>query len=401
MDNYNDFINQLEHKLKIKFVGNKTNEYLYSNWEIAKITNSFNEIYYKNELLQNIKQLITNGVDPKDILIVNNSINIDKKYTRYRNGYLSLSENDSLELLYYLGSPTPFYTNKNIMLLSEAFEALRIVYSLCNKYNLNTPDKKSTLNDLASRIYINEIKQLTNYFIELVNDKNDIKDVQLKDTVKKQIFSKLSEVNFNFIHIETMEIVENQPFPEKLLKFDRFNSIFKNFEKPIIVVVEKDRNEQRLRIICFDFLVNEKFKKENPRFLETNMISQNSPLEICLTMAITVLPTLIQIYQDRKVIYQLRKTDEINASNHENHIAYLDRELAKADNTIESLYVERRELKTEYPNFDDITSTNSNVSSNAVSSIRTLQKQISEKGQNLLEKHQLHIADVEKKEISD
>lgn len=50
-DNYTDYVNSQFSKKQITIQGNKDHEYLYSGWEINRITDNINNIYYKNEII--------------------------------------------------------------------------------------------------------------------------------------------------------------------------------------------------------------------------------------------------------------------------------------------------------------------------------------------------------------
>lgn len=354
MDVYNKFVSQLDHKIKMQFTSEKKDNNLYSGWEINRITNQFNEIYYKNELLRNIEELIRSGTKPSDIWIVDNSIDTKKKYIKYKTGKIDLSQQNSIELLYYLGSPTSMYTNKNLMLLSLAFDAFRNAFSICNKYQLHTPNKTNELSNIFYNINRGNIYDLVDYLFNLIIEFNNNLDAAMIKKVDSDLKRELQHINNNFIVLLNKKMEENISYTKDLLNYDIFNSKFNAYERPIVLVRESseiNNNYGQIRILCIDFLVNEKFKKNNPRFLETNLISQNSPLEYIITIGITALPSLITIYKTRRDLMILKKESYENEQRNQEEIREIDSKLLIANSIISELTEENNILEGNFHEF--------------------------------------------------
>lgn len=356
MDTYSKFVENLDKKMKIKFSGEKNNNDLYSGWEINRISDNFNEFYYKNELLKTLEELIKSGTKPSDIWILNKSINIKTKYIKYKTGEINFSNPNSIMHLYFLGSPTPLYTNKKIMLLSLGFEAFRSVFSICNKYTLNMPNKVSTLNGMLDDLNSEQIDTLTNYLKRIVFDTNDRIDSKLKKKLESEIKNSLENIDKNFVRLLKEPFKDNISFPKDLKKYDNFDTIFNSYERPIIIVNTNsslNRDETELNIICSEFFVSEKFKKNNTRFLETNLISQNSPLAYVMTLSVTLLPTLVLIYRKRKELLEFKRENYGNQITDQEIIDALDRELNELDTKLNCLEEKNTMYEREYEGYKE------------------------------------------------
>lgn len=111
-------------KINVRFESHR--DYLYSGWEINQISNSLNNVYYKNELINTLKALLLNGTSPKDIYILNSSVKIGQEYNFIKSGRLDLSRSQGVINLYYMGSPIPLIPNGDILKLHYTFEIFRV-----------------------------------------------------------------------------------------------------------------------------------------------------------------------------------------------------------------------------------------------------------------------------------
>ena len=104
----------------------------------------------------------------------------------------------------------------------------------------------------------------------------------------------------------------------------QFNYVFNRFERPIVGI--KLTND-KFKLLGSDFFVQSKFTYSNSRFLETNSIKQNSPLEIILTMSPIIIPNLLLILREKKSLLMQQSTNN-----------NLDQEIANLDQEINHIY---------------------------------------------------------------
>lgn len=403
MDVYSDFVFGLDKKLKISLEAEKDNGELFSSWKINKILNNLNEVYYKNELLRNIEELILTGVKASDIWILNDSININIKYIKYGEGKIILESNEALEKLYYLGSPIPLYTNKYVMLLNLVFESFRKVYTICNQENVRIPNKSGVFNRFSNDYY-NEnthIKNLIDFFKEIVLEENPKADSKNISKILSKMAQQLSGYNEEFIFLKNYKFEDNTEFPEQLKKYDLFDSVFKSHERPIIIVCNEDPTPF-LNIQCFDFLASKMFVKSSPRFLETNSISQNSPFLCILSISVTCLPYLLLIvkskYEGIKLKKKIMEDNDVNYA----EIQVLESEIRQQDIVIDKLENFNKQFDDIYVTHKKDNVINGNLSQanqSLMNKVNSNKEANAKKGVELLTSNDLNLRTAELKNI--
>ena len=306
-------------KIKLQLSAQKSDETLYTNWQISKISNDFSEFYYKSVLLHDISTNIDRGVLKNHVIIFNSSININNQYSKYSTPELDLSNPADILKYYHLGSPISLHPNRQILILHELFEAYRVYFSLINKYKLNLGSKKDDLSILygISLEYLDKRLdlQLVTFFESRVIENNEFLSERKDECIKEiRTHFKNHEDKFKKI-IEDLD--ERKPSKQ-------FNYVFNRFERPIVGI--KLTND-KFKLLGSDFFVQSKFTYSNSRFLETNSIKQNSPLEIILTMSPIIIPNLLLILREKKSLLMQQSTNN-----------NLDQEIANLDQEINHIY---------------------------------------------------------------
>lgn len=310
-------------KIKLEIRGSKLDDTLFTNWQISKVSNDFSEFYYKTILLNDISLLESRGIRREDILIFNSSININSKYSRYVSGMLDLNSPRDIENLFYLGSPRTLSSNKKYELLYEFFESYRVYFSVVNKYRLNVGSKRETLFLLYNKLEVIldnlESFNIYDFFYGILNQNN---------TIRNENFRKCS-VELKNVFKSYQNNIDNVIKNTKITQVDkRFIYIFNRFERPIIAYIDQG---EKIKILGDDFFVHSKFNYENKRFLETNSISQNSPLVMLLTMSPIILPYLLLILREKYNYYIANNLE----GEYDSEIIYYEEEIEKLEIAIE------------------------------------------------------------------
>lgn len=304
-------------KLKLKLSSQKSDDTLYTNWQISKLSNDFSEFYYKSVLLHDISVHLNQGVRKNDVIIFNSSIKINNQYTKYRIPELDLNIPTDVVKYYHLGSPISLFPNKQVLVLHEFFEAYRVYFSIISKYKLNLGSKRDDLSELfdISREFSDVLNfTFVEFFSEKIADNNELES----DNKRKC----LQEIHSKF-KIRDNELIESLNNFDEKQSSKQFDYIFKRFERPIIGIRMED---DKIKLLGNEFFVQSKFTYSNDRFLETKSISQNSPLEMILAMSPIVIPSLWLI---------LREIREVK--NIQNQNGQLDQKIEELDKAIESL----------------------------------------------------------------
>lgn len=294
-DKYTELILKKERKdkIEIKFLGER--EYLYSGWEINQITNHLNNVYYKSELINTLKARLNSGVDPSHIIIMDESIKLNNTYEKYKSGVLDLTDDDDLIEYYYLGSPIPLEPNAYIYKTSILFDLARDLYSATINKKVTPINRKFLVHTLIQNYRsINtsdKLKKSLHKMLVISNEDKINKDNKINDVIHK-IIERFNKHYRLWDEVNTYENEINE-FAEINDLIKNFEYTFKRFEKPIICIYNEDENT--LEILCIDMIVRSYFKEKNARLLETKEIKQNSPLLICIGIAVGFLPTIVKL----------------------------------------------------------------------------------------------------------
>ena len=320
-------------KLALKLSSQKSDDTLYTNWQISKLSNDFSEFYYKSVLLHDISIYLNQGVLKKDVIIFNSSIKINNQYTKYRSSELDLNNPTDVVKYYHLGSPISLFPNKQVLVLHEFFEAYRVYLS--ELFNISRESS-----DVLNFSFVE-------FFSEKITENNELES----DNRRKC----LQEIQSKF-KIRDNELIELfNSFDEKQLS-KQFDYIFNRFERPIVGIKMED---DKIKLLGNEFFVQSKFTYSNDRFLETRSISQNSPLEMILNMSIIVVPYLWLILREKRDVMEMQ-----------NQNGQLDQEIARLD--------------TEIKNLEKI-SEDEDISLNQSTPLPNLKKSVIQKGESVLD----------------
>lgn len=289
IDNYTNELLRLSRneKLYIQFIGER--EYLYSGWEINQITSHLNNFYYKNEIINTIKSYLREGMQPNNIIIMNDSIKLNNSYFKYDGGYLNLNDIEHLENFYHLGSPVAFMNNEGIKKIFILFELVRSLYSNKKETTLSFKNQKIFLKSLIEqRSNISNGKILSDIIYNMLKDANK-HEIQGNVDISVQIEQKVNSLKKFFKSWD--QITENESIRHNDLK--DFKYYFKRLGKPIVCIYDEETHS--IKVLCIDMIAMQYFNEDNSRLLETKEIKQNSPLIITVGIALTFLPSLLKL----------------------------------------------------------------------------------------------------------
>ncbi|MDA9472951.1 hypothetical protein [Enterococcus sp. 5H] len=331
MDKYSELMKNNDSNLRkptVKLISSRDS--LYSGWEITRISKTINNVYYQNELINTIRALLIGGTDPKDIYVLNDSVNIGNQYTKYSSGIIDIDNKKGLVKWYHLGSPISLFPDKFVSLIFLIFEAYRETVTFCNKNQFLLPNKEESLFEMKQNINnLNfSIKDTIFRFIISKNNIDKNTKEKMSSLEKKLDFydKKMEETKSNNYSVEF--IIENMN--DNKMKFDP-NSEFKKYflatNRPIVLV----REENNLRILCSELIVRSKFQHSNYRFFENKSISQNSPLCYIVAFGIGFLPTLINVTKQRIYLHKTRIDNLKRAKDKDEEILILENEIEELE----------------------------------------------------------------------
>lgn len=374
MYSYNEKMqfNKILPKLTIKFKSER--EYLYTGWEINQITHSCNTTYYKNELLNSIKSLIENGVDPKNIFVLNASVKIGHTYDSIKDKKLNLKNERDLINFYSMGSPIPLIPNDFSLKMFHIFELYRFFYKEYSSLNLNMPKRKKVIYQIFDQLdFFSEFNTLRNYLYEEIKKNNlDILDQVKNNSEVEKIRTEISKLfkKFDYKFRDFDEKIKNinkaNDFYREYTSIDDeeklnlkenisakiysslFSETFNNHDRPIVGVYNS--SDYNVEILCTDLISVKNFTEDNYRFFETKQISQNSPLLLMISVGIGFLPSIMKIceslYHNKQLSNSIisdiedieqRKKDLLNEINEIDEIDEMDRRITRIEDGIDMI----------------------------------------------------------------
>ncbi|QWG61991.1 hypothetical protein [Bacillus mycoides] len=376
MDLYTEKVKDSDSLDKMYVCFKSHRDYLYSGWEINQISNSLNNVYYKNELINTLKSLLLNGTNPKDIYVLSSSVKIGNEYKYIKDGHLNLRKSQGIINLYYMGSPIPLIPNGDVLKIHYLFEIFRSYYKRCNSLGLTPPKRRYTIHNLfEKRDRITQASIMKDYLKKKIYESNPLLDTKELDEKVPKVFKTLESSLKSFdnlfkdlellndFNIKYSESIEEGLKLEKYIVLNKYFNFFKktfnNLDRPIICV--HNRQEDRLEVLCTDLISLKNFTEGNYRFFETKNISQNSPLFIATCIGIGLAPSILKVGESllatRKTVINGKK--EILESKEEEY--GLDRELKEQDEELNSLIEEIKCLDAEITKIENSTTENEAV----------------------------------------
>lgn len=202
------------------------NEKVLSPWQISNFVSNFNTYYYKSEVVHTIGIALTEGINPENIIIFDESFKIDRQYSKL--SYLSTIDKD-LKNLYYLGKPISLFPKTEILVMNLLFKYFRKV----NEFLYQTMDAKPLNSDLLNLYYKTFIDKSFYSMLELMK-----KDV--KNTLKKAKIEKSETLKFEELWKEYLEsyktIEKDLPTIDKIKEHLKNNELDKiNFKDALFI----------------------------------------------------------------------------------------------------------------------------------------------------------------------
>ncbi|MDC0933139.1 hypothetical protein OAR97_04760 [Arcobacteraceae bacterium] len=280
-ENFDDYdFKDTKHRVQIAIKQKKCKDL--SPWQVSNFIGRLNTYYYQNELLNTIAIALSNGINPENIIIFDESFKFDRTYSKL--SYLSLLDKD-LQYLYYIGKPYSLLPNKNVFVMNILFKYFRLLYEFLNK----TENAKVIP---AKTLHIYYDAYLNNGFNVLI----DKLKINISESIKKAKLTEKENIQYNQIltnfenefnlyskndkEIERIKqnIINSKmdvtDFDSPIYKeyFNNFQKLMKTIQRPVVAVI----NKNNVATILCRAHINKKAK--NAVSLKLRSITENSPI---------------------------------------------------------------------------------------------------------------------------
>ena len=294
---------------KLEVIFKRTEDDLLTSWQISDFISQLTKHYYKNELLNTISLALKHGISPKNIIIFNESFDID--YTNKNMGLLDLTKSADVKFFYSRLDALSMFPDEEITSIRIIFAYFRGINELLYKYHFSRLDKNNLIqyyNNIKKGLPYKEIiDKIESIAFEIVKETANVNDKE-KERFRKDMKELTSNTISSFLGFE-----KDKPFLDILIKsiedndstafkdstyqklegdyFKGFFTKFTSLQRPIIGIYSSDN--RKVQILCDSFI--NKTKHDPSKFLDLKSISHNSPYEAIFHIGLTIVVPLITI----------------------------------------------------------------------------------------------------------
>lgn len=320
-------------RIRIKF-SRKSEERL-NPWEITNFVSGVSTYMYKIEILNTIALAINQGIEKKNIFVLDKAYKLNGKYKDFSEIYLNTL---AINSVYSIGKPISMEPNKDLIEIKYLFESLygvnKILYQFAKK-RITKGDRLEAYNVLKQEGFLYALNFITDKVKNKIGDAEQLnvsKDVENAcSKVLKRYQEYLKDKEF-FDDIETKleksndeRLADSEKRIEKNY-YKKFYECISALPRPVVGIYSKEEN--KFSILCgdhFDSNINKNTK------IDLKSITQNSPIMAEIESGCQILA--------------LRKEEKRKKELHELEKRKIELEIAKLEK--ENKLMEQEEIKNE------------------------------------------------------
>lgn len=320
-------------RIRIKF-SRKSEERL-NPWEITNFVSGVSTYMYKIEILNTIALAINQGIEKKNIFVLDKAYKLNGKYKDFSEIYLNTL---AINSVYSIGKPISMEPNKDLIEIKYLFESLygvnKILYQFAKK-RITKGDRLEAYNVLKQEGFLYALNFITDKVKNKIGDEEQLnvsKNVENEcSKVLKRYQEYLKDKEF-FDDIETKleksndeKLADSEKRIEKNY-YKKFYECISALPRPVVGIYSKEEN--KFSILCgdhFDSNINKNTK------IDLKSITQNSPIMAEIESGCQILA--------------LRKEEKRKKELHELEKRKIELEIAKLEK--ENKLMEQEEIKNE------------------------------------------------------
>lgn len=318
---FNEYeLKNISHKTEVGLV--RKSDTQLSGWELGNFLSKMAIYTYKFELINTISLALQNGIDPKNIVILDHSFELNTSYSNL--DYIYLDSRDIVQL-YRIGRPISLFPNDEIFKLNILF---KFIYSINENFKENHI-RRIPIESLCK--YFNKfsasdagsiISSFYNDVVEAYNLKNDEKLLAKINNIFKEIEKITNKYCSDIFERELIDkqLRNNESRAGKYNSeiyseyFEQFYYYLMNTLRPVVGIYYEE--DKKIQILCVAH-INRKLRNET--FFDIKNISHNSPLEIIIQLGTAATVLLGIVYK----CDENRRTRE----KHQKEIHLLDKQI--------------------------------------------------------------------------
>ena len=320
-------------RIRVKFL--RDSEERLNPWEITNFVSRVSTYMYKIEILNTIALAINQGVEKKNIFVLDKAYKLNGKYQNFSEIDLNTL---AINSVYAIGKPVSMEPNQDLAEIKYLFEILYRVNKILYRFAKKRITKEDRL-DAYKVLSQNGFLFALNFIAEKAKDKVDDEDrLSVNKKVQNEcskVLKKYQEYLSDKEHFDDMEMKLEKSNEEELSEFEKGveKKYYKKFyehvfalPRPVVGIYYKEEN--KFIILCGDHFDSNLSKNSK---IDLKSITQNSPIMGEIEAGCQILA--------------LRKDEKRKEEIHELQKRKLELEIAKLEK--ENKLIEQEEVKNE------------------------------------------------------
>lgn len=320
-------------RIRIRF-SRKSEERL-NPWEITNFVSRVSTYMYKIEILNTIALAINQGIEKKNIFVLDKAYKLNGKYKDFSEIYLNTL---AINSVYAIGKPVSMEPNKDLVEIKYLFESLyrvnKILYQFAKK-RITKEDRLEAYNVLKQKGFLYALNFITDKVKNKIGNEEQLNVSKNVENECSKVLKRYQEYLMDkelFDDIETkLEKSNDEELTESEKRIEK-NYYKKFYERisvlPLPVVGIYSKEENKFSILCgdhFDSNINKNTK------IDLKSITQNSPIMAEIESGCQILA--------------LRKEEKRKEELHELEKKRMELEIAKLEK--ENKLLEQEQVKNE------------------------------------------------------
>lgn len=320
-------------RIRVRFLRNS--EERLNPWEITNFVSRVSTYMYKIEMLNTIALAINQGIEKKNIFV------LDRAY-KLNGNYKDFSEIDlntlAINRVYAIGKPVSMEPNQDLVEIKYLFESLyrvnKILYRFARK-RITKEDRLDAYSVLKQKGFSTALNFIIDKAKKKLNDEERLNVSKNVETECSKVFRKYQEYLVDQEHFDDIEAKLEKSNYEELTELEK--RVEKNYYKkfyehifilprPVVGIYIKE--ESKFSILCgdhFDSNINKNTK------IDLKSVTQNSPIKAIVESGCQILA--------------LGKEEKRKEELHELEKRKMELEIAKLEK--ENKLMEQEEVKNE------------------------------------------------------
>ncbi len=267
-------------RIRIKFL--RDSEERLSPWEITNFISRVSTYMYKIEILNTIALAINQGIEKKNIFVLDKAYKLNGKYKDISEIHLNTL---AINSVYAIGKPVSMEPNQDLVEMKYLFESLyrvnKILYRFAKK-RITKEDRLEVYNVLKQKGFLPALNFISDKAKNKVGDEERFSVSKKVENECSKVLKIYQEYLTDKVYFDDIEAKLEKNNDEELTEFEK--RVEKNYYKkfyehifvlPLPVVGIYCKEENKFSILCgdhFDSNINKNTK------IDLKSITQNSPI---------------------------------------------------------------------------------------------------------------------------